>query len=145
MKAFEFTHEPIDTTRLAAPLAASGAGGFAGFEGRVRDHNEGRAVTGLEYEAFEELAAAEGARIVAEAIARHGALHARCMHRLGRLAVGDVAVWVGVTAAHRGAAFAACREIIDAIKHRLPIWKKEHYVGGEVWIGAQSGGLAASE
>lgn len=135
MKAFAFTQEAIDTARLAAPLAASGAGGFASFEGRVRDHNEGRAVIGLQYEAFEELAAAEGARIVAEAIGRHGILHARCVHRLGRLAVGDVAVWVGVTAAHRAPAFAACREIIDAVKHRLPIWKKEHYAGGESgWV-----------
>jgi len=100
MIAFEFTHEPIDAAQLAAPLAASAAGGYAGFEGRVRDHNEGRTVTGLEYEAFEQLAVAEGGRIVEEAIARHGVLRARCVHRLGRLAVGDVAVWFGLSARH---------------------------------------------
>ncbi len=135
MKAFAFTLDPIDAARLAAPLEATAGGAFAAFEGRVRDTSEGRAVTGLEYEAFEALALAEGERIVLEAIERHGALRARCVHRLGRLAVGDVAVCVGVTAAHRAEAFAACREIIDAIKHRLPIWKKEHYAGGDSgWV-----------
>ena len=130
MNAFEFTRDAIDVAGLAAPLAVNAAGGYASFEGRVRDHNEGLPVTGLDYEAFETLAVAEGGRIVAEAIARHGILHARCVHRLGRLAVGDVAVWVGVSARHRAEAFAACREIIDAVKHRLPIWKKEHYASG---------------
>ncbi|HEX9707262.1 MAG TPA: ThiF family adenylyltransferase [Steroidobacteraceae bacterium] len=145
MNAFEFSHETIESARLAEPLAAAAAGGYACFEGRVRDHNEGRPVTGLEYEAFEQLAVAEGGRIVAEAIARHGILQARCVHRLGRLAVGDVAVWVGVTARHRAEAFAACREIIDAVKHRLPIWKKEHYATGESgWVNCDHGGAIAA-
>jgi adenylyltransferase/sulfurtransferase len=111
----------------------------------VRDHNEGRTVTGLEYEAFEELAVAEGCRIVEAAIARHGILRARCVHRLGRLAVGDVAVWVGVSARHRAEAFAACREIIDAIKHQLPIWKKEHYASGaSAWVNCDHGTAATA-
>jgi molybdopterin/thiamine biosynthesis adenylyltransferase/molybdopterin synthase catalytic subunit/rhodanese-related sulfurtransferase len=140
MKTFEFSHEPIDPARLAAPLVAPAAGGFAAFEGHVRDRNEGRVVTRLDYEAFEELAETEGARIVADALARHGALRARCVHRLGRLAVGDIAVWVGVAGAHRAEAFAACREIIDVVKHRLPIWKKEHYAGGDSgWVGCEHG------
>jgi adenylyltransferase/sulfurtransferase len=144
MNKFGFTHEPIDVAQLAAPLAAASAGGYAGFEGRVRDHNEGRAVTGLEYETFEELAVAEGCRIVEAAIARHGILRARCMHRVGRLAVGDVAVWVGVSARHRAEAFAACREIIDAVKHRLPIWKKEHYASGaSAWVNCDHGAVDA--
>jgi sulfur-carrier protein adenylyltransferase/sulfurtransferase len=135
MSAFRITRERIDPAALAAPLDAADAGGYASFEGRVRDHNEGRAVLGLDYEAFEPLAVAEGERIVAEALARHGASQARCVHRVGSLAIGDVAVWVGVTAAHRAEAFAACREIIDAVKHRLPIWKKERYAGGDSeWI-----------
>ena len=135
MNKFAFTLEPIDAAQLAAPLAAASAGGYAGFEGRVRDHNEGRTVTGLEYEAFEELAVAEGCRIVEAAITRHGILQARCVHRLGRLVVGDIAVWVGVSARHRAEAFAACREIIDAVKLRLPIWKKEHYAGDvSAWV-----------
>lgn len=135
MSAFEFTQARIDAARLAAPLAADSAGGFAAFEGRVRDRNDGRAVTGLEYEAFEALAIAEGELIVAEAIRRHGALRARCVHRLGKLKVGEAAVWVGVAAPHRAEAFAACRAIIDEIKHRLPIWKKEQYADGDSgWV-----------
>jgi sulfur-carrier protein adenylyltransferase/sulfurtransferase len=138
MNAFGFTLEPIDAARLAAPLALDSAGGFAAFEGRVRDVNEGRAVTGLDYEAFEVLAVAEGERIVADAVRRHGALRARCVHRLGRLNVGDVAVWVGVAAPHRAEAFAACREIIDEIKHGLPIWKKERYADGDSgWVNCE--------
>ena len=138
MNAFEFSPSPIDAAALAGPLARPAAGGFATFEGRVRDLNEGRRVTALDYEAFEALATAEGERIVAAALARHGATTGRCVHRLGHLAVGDVAVWVGVAAPHRAEAFAACREIIDAIKHRLPIWKKEHYADGDSgWVNCE--------
>ena len=138
MNDFSFTRAPIDSAAEAGPLAAAEAGGFASFEGRVRDHNEGRAVAGLDYEAFEELALAEGRRIVAEAVRRHGATGARCVHRLGRLAIGDVAVWVGAASAHRVEAFAACREIIDEIKHRLPIWKREHYAdGSRHWVNCE--------
>ncbi len=135
MSVFELTQAPIDATPLAAPLALPAAGGFACFEGRVRETNDGRRVTGLEYEAFEALAISEGEQVVAEAIRQHGASRARCVHRLGRLEIGDVAVWVGVSAPHRAEAFAACRAIIDAVKHRLPIWKKEHYADGDSgWV-----------
>jgi molybdopterin/thiamine biosynthesis adenylyltransferase/molybdopterin synthase catalytic subunit/rhodanese-related sulfurtransferase len=145
VKPFEFTPAAIDAAALAAPLAADAAGGFASFEGRVRDRNEGRAVTGLDYEAYEELAVAEGTRIVDAACARHGAVAARCVHRLGPLAVGEVAVWVGVVSAHRAEAFAACREIIDAIKHRLPIWKREHYAdGSRQWVNCTHGAEPAA-
>jgi adenylyltransferase/sulfurtransferase len=138
MNDFRFTRAPIAPAAEAGPLAAAGAGGFASFEGRVRDHNEGRAVASLDYEAFEVLALAEGGRIVAEAVRRHGATGARCVHRLGRLAIGDVAVWVGAASAHRAEAFAACREIIDEIKHRLPIWKREHYAdGSRHWVNCE--------
>jgi len=143
MSAFEFSATPIEPALLAGALASPAAGGFAAFEGRVRDCNEGRAVTSLEYEAFEALGVSEGERIVADALRRHGASHARCVHRTGRLAVGDVAVWVGVSAPHRGEAFAACREIIDAVKHRLPIWKKEHYAEGDSgWVHCEHAGHA---
>lgn len=145
MNAFEFTQAAIDAPTLALPLVADAAGGFASFEGRVRDRNEGRAVTGLDYEAYEELALTEGARIVEAARARHGAIAARCVHRLGSLAVGEVAVWVGVAGAHRAEAFAACREIIDEIKHRLPIWKREHYAdGGRQWVHCEHAAAAAA-
>ncbi|HEU4516827.1 MAG TPA: ThiF family adenylyltransferase [Steroidobacteraceae bacterium] len=135
MKPFEFSEAPIDAAALSAALADPGAGGFAAFEGRVRDRNEGRQVLALDYEAFEALAVAEGARIVQAAVERSRATAARCVHRLGHLAVGDVAVWVGATAPHRAEAFAACRAIIDEVKHRLPIWKKEHYADGDSgWV-----------
>lgn len=138
MSPFEFSATPIEGSALAAPLANPGAGGFAAFEGRVRDRNEGREVLALDYEAFEALALAEGARIVQDALDRHGATAARCVHRLGHLSVGDVAVWVGVSAPHRAEAFAACRAIIDAVKHGLPIWKKEHYADGDSgWVNCQ--------
>ena len=96
------------------------------------------AVTRLEYEAFAELAEKEGARIVEEAIARFGVTRAACVHRVGSLDLGDVAVWVGVSAAHRDEAFRACRYIIDEVKHRVPIWKKEHYVNGDSgWVNCE--------
>ncbi len=135
MNTFEFTHDPIEPLALTGALADPAAGGFAAFEGWVRDQNEGRVVSRLEYEAFEELAQVEGERIIAAALRRYGALRARCVHRLGALAVGELAVWIGVAAAHRAEAFGACREIIDEIKHRLPIWKKEHYADGDSgWV-----------
>lgn len=138
MNAFGFSHVALDPAVLARSLADPGAGGFASFEGWVRDHHEGRRVTGLDYEAFEELAVAEGERIVAAAVQRHGVLAARCVHRVGRLGIGELAVWVGAAGAHRAEAFAACREIIDEIKHRLPIWKKEHYVEGDSgWVNCE--------
>ncbi len=145
MRLFEFSAAPIEASGLAGPLASPEAGGFASFEGRVRNRNEGRTVTALEYEAFEALAVAEGESIVAEAARRHGATLARCVHRTGRLGVGDVAVWVGASAPHRAEAFAACREIIDAVKHRLPIWKKEHYADGDSgWVNCEHGAHAAA-
>lgn len=135
---FQLTREPIDPGALRAALADPACGGFATFEGWVRDHNEGRRVRHLEYEAYDELAVREARRILAEAGARFGIAHAACAHRLGDLAVGELAVWVGVSAAHRHEAFLACRYIIDEIKHRLPIWKKEHYADGDSgWVNCE--------
>jgi sulfur-carrier protein adenylyltransferase/sulfurtransferase len=135
---FEFSQAPLDPARLAASLADVAAGGFASFEGWVRNENEGREVRRLDYEAFEELALKEGARIVEEAIARFGVRGARCVHRLGELGLGELAVWVGVASGHRAEAFAACRYIIDEVKHRVPIWKKEHYLDGDSgWVNCE--------
>ncbi|MEM9058644.1 MAG: molybdenum cofactor biosynthesis protein MoaE, partial [Pseudomonadota bacterium] len=128
---FRIGASPIDSNALRDALAAPGAGACATFEGWVRNRNEGRAVARLDYEAYRELAEPEGARIVAEAIARFGITHALCVHRTGALAIGDLAVWVGASAPHRGAAFSATRYIIDEIKARVPIWKKEHYASGD--------------
>jgi molybdopterin synthase catalytic subunit len=135
---FQLVRDPIDPGALRASLADPACGGFATFEGWVRDHNEGRRVRHLEYEAYDELAVREARRILAEAGARFGIAHAACAHRLGDLAVGELAVWVGVSAAHRHEAFLACRYIIDEIKHRLPIWKKEHYLDGDSgWVNCE--------
>jgi molybdopterin synthase catalytic subunit len=135
---FRFTRVAIDTAAARREVADPGAGGYVSFEGWVRDHNEGREVTGLEYEAFEALAIKEGERIVAEALARFPIKHAVCVHRVGTLDLTDMAVWVGVSSAHRGEAFEACRFIIDEVKHRVPIWKKEHYRSGDSgWVNCE--------
>ncbi len=138
MATFSFTREKINEASLRIQLLDPKAGGYASFEGWVRNHNEGHAVRHLEYEAFEPLAIKEGERIVAEAVKRFGVEHAACVHRVGDLAIGEMAVWVGVSARHRGEAFAACRYIIDEVKHRVPIWKKEHYENGDSgWVNCE--------
>src|SRR3954463_12918349 len=138
MSAFRFSHTPIDTVALREELANPESGGYTSFEGWVRNHNEGHNVRHLEYEAFEPLAVKEGERIVAEAIKRFGIERAACVHRVGDLAIGEMAVWVGASARHRDEAFRACRFIIDEVKHRVPIWKKEHYVNGDSgWVNCE--------
>jgi adenylyltransferase/sulfurtransferase len=135
---FRFKTDPIESVALRATLEDPACGGQACFEGWVRDHNEGRRVVRLEYEAFEPLAIKEGERILAEAIARFGVERAACVHRLGLLGIGETAVWVGVSARHRHEAFLACRYIIDEVKHRVPIWKKEHYESGDSgWVNCE--------
>jgi molybdopterin synthase catalytic subunit len=135
---FRFTEAAIDTDYARSEVLDLGAGGYVSFEGWVRNYNEGQEVTGLEYEAFEELAIKEGERIVADALQRFTLKHALCIHRLGPLALSDMAVWVGVSSAHRGEAFDACRFIIDEVKHRVPIWKKEHYRSGNSgWVNCE--------
>lgn len=132
---FAFTRGPIDPSEFRRGLDHPAAGGYASFEGWVRNHNEGRPVLRLEYHAYEALGVKEGERILAEATGRFSILGAACIHRVGLLEIGEMAVWVGVTAAHRDAAFAACRFIIDEVKERVPIWKKEHYQSGTSdWI-----------
>jgi molybdopterin synthase catalytic subunit len=132
---FAFTRAPIDPAAARPALDDPAAGGYTSFEGWVRNHNDGRAVLRLEYEAYESLGVTEGERILAEARERFPILEAACVHRIGRLEIGEMAVWVGVSAAHRDAAFAACRYIIDEVKDRVPIWKKEHYAAGDSgWI-----------
>ena len=135
---FRFTHSAIDTAAARRELLDAGAGGYVSFEGWVRNYNEGQEVTRLEYEAFEDLAVKEGERILAEAAARFPIKRALCIHRVGALDLADMAVWVGVSSAHRGEAFDACRFIIDEVKHRMPIWKKEHYRGGDSgWVNCE--------
>jgi molybdopterin synthase catalytic subunit len=136
---FSIQFSPLDLAVLRASMADVRAGGFVCFEGWVRNSNEGREVLRLEYEAFAPLAEKEGARILEEATKLFPVFDIRCVHRVGTLELGDLAVWVGVSAQHRGAAFDACRFVIDEVKSRVPIWKKEHYAGGDSgWINCQT-------
>jgi molybdopterin synthase catalytic subunit len=138
IQAFSFTNSAIDPTALRNQATDPSCGGYVCFEGWVRNNNEGHDVTQLEYEAFVDLAVKEGTRIVNEAIKRFGVTQAACVHRVGALTIGDVAVWVGVSSGHRDEAFKACRYIIDEVKHRVPIWKKEHYVNGDSgWVNCE--------
>ena len=140
---FRFTSMPIDTAAVRRELLDRGAGGYVSFEGWVRDHNQGQYVTGLEYEAFQDLAVKEGDRIVGEALRCFPIKHALCIHRVGSLGLSDMAVWVGVSSVHRGEAFEACRFVIDEVKHRVPIWKKEHYRNGNSgWVNCEGCAVA---
>jgi molybdopterin synthase catalytic subunit len=132
---FWFTHAPINSQQLNESLNEPSVGAVVVFEGRVRNHNQDREVTLLEYEAYERLANKEAEKIIQEAYEKFSVVKACCVHRLGKLTVGESAVWVGVSAAHRDGAFQACRYIIDQVKARLPIWKKETYTDGSSgWI-----------
>ncbi len=137
---FYLSTTPLENINLKENLKSDQAGAFASFEGLVRNHNDGKKVVALEYEAFEPLCQKEFEVILKEAKERFAIIDLRCFHRVGKLTIGEMAVWVGVIAAHRDDAFAACRYIIDEVKKRLPIWKKEYYVDGESgWVNCQVG------
>ena len=134
----EISDSAIDTAELQRSLSNPAAGGYCAFEGWVRNENEGHVVQRLEYEAYKPLAITEGEKVLAEARAKFPYLDARCVHRVGMLEIGECAVWIGVASAHRDEAFKACRYIIDEIKLRLPIWKKEHYANGDSgWVNCE--------
>jgi molybdopterin synthase catalytic subunit len=138
---FRLSAEPLDPAALQRPLADARAGACVTFEGWVRNRNEGQPVLSLEYEAYAPLAEKEGERILEEARNKFSLLSAAGVHRVGHLQIGEIAIWVGVAAEHRDAAFEACRYIIDEAKARLPIWKKEHYAGGATaWINCATRG-----
>jgi molybdopterin synthase catalytic subunit len=133
---FSLVSQAIDIASLAAELRDPAAGAVVTFDGRVRNHNAGQAVSGLEYQAYPVLAIATGQRILEEEAARHGILAAQAAHRTGPLEIGEAAVWVGVASAHRGPAFDAARAIMERLKYELPIWKKETYADGHSeWVG----------
>ncbi len=136
MFAIAATDIAVDELRLQ--MMDPAAGGLCVFEGWVRNENEGRTVERLEYEVYEPLAVSEGEKVIAEAKRRFPHLQACCVHRSGLLEIGDCAVWVGVAAPHRDEAFKACRYIIDQIKVKLPIWKKEYYTDGDSgWVNCE--------
>jgi molybdopterin synthase catalytic subunit len=124
--------EPIDLAALQAVTPADGA--LCVFVGVVRDHNGGRQVLRLEYEAYEEMALPLMEKIAAAARDRWRITDVRIVHRLGRLEVGEASVAVGVASPHRREAFEACRYAIDTLKATVPIWKKEFYADGAVWL-----------
>lgn len=135
---FAISDNDIAVDDLREQLMDPGAGGLCVFEGWVRNENEGRTVERLEYEVYAPLAVSEGKKVIAEAKEKFPHLQACCVHRSGLLEIGDCAVWIGVAAPHRDEAFKACRYIIDQIKLRLPIWKKEHYVDGDSgWVNCE--------
>ena len=135
---FNLSNISLEELNLKEKFKSGSAGAFSSFEGWVRNHNEGRHVTALEYEAHEPLCRKEAEKILAEASRKFKIIEARCVHRIGTLKIGDMAVWVGITAVHRDQAFKACRYIIDEVKRRLPIWKKEFYDNGESgWVNSQ--------
>lgn len=140
MPRFRIADAPFDIVPLRLRLLTTQAGAYASFEGWVRASNEGRPVHALTYEAYIVLAETEGERIIDQAMAHFALLEAACVHRTGRLELGELAVWVGTSAAHRDAAFDACRWIIDEVKRTLPIWKHEHYADGEAgWLHPSAG------
>jgi molybdopterin synthase catalytic subunit len=130
------TAAPLDLQALTAEVArdASGDGAIASFIGLVRDHNQGRAVTFLEYEAYEPLAVRALYRILEEARAAWPATRLAVHHRIGRLDIGEASIIIVAASPHRGDAFAACRYTIERVKQIVPIWKHEHFDGGEVWL-----------
>jgi len=137
--SFSVSNTPIDANAARHAVEDKHCGGLVVFEGWIRDHNEGHAVERLEYEVYRPLAEKEGKRIIGEALERFDIRHALCIHREGLLELGEIAVIVCVSAAHRGPAFDACRYIIDEVKTRLPIWKKEHYVNGvSEWVNCEN-------
>lgn len=135
MIGFSLTNSDIDLASLRQLVLDPAAGGYCSFEGWVRNHHQGRQVERLEYEAYLSLAESEGTRILGEAIKRFDLMHAVCTHRTGPLEIGGLAVVVCVSSVHRDAAFEGCRYIIDELKSRVPIWKKEFFADGSSgWV-----------
>ena len=129
----ELVREPIDLAGVQAEVKAGGDGAVCVFDGIVRDNTRGRATLHLDYEAYEEMALKQMMELRTEAIAKFGVREVAIVHRLGRLVVGETSVLIVVSSAHRGAAFEACRWVIDTLKKTVPIWKKEQFVDCAVW------------
>ena len=136
MALVAITAAPLDLQALTAEVAASaqGDGAIAAFTGLVRDHNQGRRVRFLVYEAYEPLALRALRRILDEARAAWPGARLGVHHRTGRLDIGEASVIIVAASPHRGDAFAACRYAIERVKQIVPIWKHEHFEGGEVWL-----------
>lgn len=129
----QIVREPIDTERIVNAVKSGGDGAVCVFDGIVRDNTRGRATLHLDYEAYEEMALRQMRMLRDEAIANFSVREVAIVHRLGRLSVGETSVLIAVASAHRGAAFEACRHLIDTLKKTVPIWKREQFVDGAVW------------
>ncbi|HEX7667354.1 MAG TPA: molybdenum cofactor biosynthesis protein MoaE [Polyangiaceae bacterium] len=136
---FAVEKTPLDLARAVKAVSHSGAGGVATFLGVVRDSNDGKEVLRLEYQAYDAMAVKEMERIASEISAEIPGVRLAALHRVGLLEVGDLAVVCAASAPHRHEAFVACRLLIDRIKERVPVWKREHYVNGTKWIRADEG------
>ena len=136
---FRVTDKPINLQELVDCVTDPEAGAIATFIGTTRNNNEGRKVIALDYEAYPEMAEKELARLGEEARRKWQICRMAIVHRVGPVLITEPSVMIAVSAAHREAAFAACRFAIEEIKRTVPIWKKEVYEGGEIWIGTQSG------
>jgi len=135
MKEFKITSDLITLETVKTDGENHGIGARSVFEGVVRNTNDGHQVRKLEYECYESLAIKEGNQILDEAIEKFDLINAFCIHRVGKLEIGEIAVIVVATSGHRDEAFKGCRYIIDEVKSRVPIWKKEHYEDGETeWL-----------
>jgi molybdopterin synthase catalytic subunit len=133
------TDQTIDLPVLFASVGESDRGGITSFVGLVRDHHDGRQVKRLEYSAYAPMAEGECAAIVAEAETKWP-VRVALSHRIGTLEVGEAAVAIAVAAPHRGEAFDACRYVIEELKHRVPIWKREWYAdGSSEWVNPAAG------
>jgi molybdopterin synthase catalytic subunit len=135
MSLFRVLEAPLSVADATAAVSGPHVGGIDLFLGAVRDHNDGRAVTRLEYHAYVSMAEKEMRRIAEEIERELPGVKLAALHRIGSLAVGDLAVVCAAGAVHRGEAFQACRALIDRIKHRVPIWKREHGPDGPYWVG----------
>jgi molybdopterin synthase catalytic subunit len=136
---YRVTREPIDLQELVQRVTDASAGAIATFIGTTRNNNEGRRVIALDYEAYPEMAEKELARIGEEAGNKWKIERMAITHRIGPVQITEPSVIIAVSAAHRDDAFQACRFAIEEIKKTVPIWKKEVFEGGEIWIGTQTG------
>ena len=135
---FRLTDEPLSLDAVVREVASDGAGAVATFLGTVRNRSRGREVLYLEYEAYEGMAEETMASLARDLSGRHELVAVAMHHRVGRVEIGEPSVAIAVSAPHRAAALAACREAIDTLKRTVPLWKKEVYEGGEEWIGQGS-------
>jgi molybdopterin synthase catalytic subunit len=126
--------QPIDREAVIESVTNNSAGALVTFEGRVRDHARGKKVTSLFYEAYGEMALRQLEEIRTQAMERWPLVEIGIVHRVGHLDLGETSVFIAVSSVHRKEGFEACRFIIDTIKARVPIWKKEFYEDGEVWV-----------